>query len=625
MPALQLLEKNQRLRNQIMNTYLHTVSGDWYRRRVSGALVFVVAGFLILLGRLYYLQVIEGPELVKRSQSNWFRTQGIPPMRGLIFDRNGVLLVDNRPAFDVSIVSREAKNPQDVVQKLAELINIAPEPLLDRLVQARKLPSFRPILLETDVSRDDVAVIEAHNLELPGVLVTVEPKRHYIEGPRASHLIGYLGEISREELSGGAFPDNRAGDFIGKFGVEKAFEPYFHGRRGWQQVEVNAFGRVTRALKTDEAVPGNNIHISIDVELQRLAESLLADKVGTVVAMEPSTGQVLAMAGSPAFDPNAFVEGMTYQSWDELISNRFRPMENKAIQGQYPPGSTYKIVAAIAGLEEKVISPHTKFFCPGEYRYGDRTFRCWKRRGHGFMNLEQGLAQSCDVYFYQLGEKLGVDRLAKYAKACGLGSPTGIELDKEARGLVPTSSWKLSRAGVPWQGGETLSVVIGQGFNLATPMLMLSLISAVANGGVLYKPLVVRRIESPDGSFVKEQEPVPLGKLPVSEQRLRLIKRSLYNAVNKPGGTAWRSRIPGIGMAGKTGTAQVVAMPEDDEETSDEKKILRFRDHAWFIAYAPDKDPQIAVAVLIEHGGHGSSGAAPLAKKIIEKYLGIHD
>jgi penicillin-binding protein 2 len=405
--------------------------------------------------------------------------------------------------------------------------------------------------------------------------------------------------------------------------VEKAFEQYFHGRRGWQQVEVNAFGRVTRALKTEEALPGNNIYLSLDIELQRLAESLLANKVGTIVAMDPSTGHVLAMAGSPAFDPNAFVEGMTYQSWEELISNKFRPMENKAIQGQYPPGSTYKIVAAIAGLEEGVISGQTKFFCPGEYRYGDRTFRCWKRRGHGWMNLQQAIAQSCDVYFYQLGEKLGVDRLAKYAKACGLGAPTGIQLDKEAKGLVPTSNWKRTRVGVPWQGGETLSVVIGQGFNLATPMQMLSLISAVANGGERYKPLVVSRIESPDGQFVKEIEPVPLGKLPVSEYRLHLIKNGLYDAVNKAGGTAVGSRIPGVRMAGKTGTAQVVAMPEDDEKVSEKDIILHHRDHAWFICYAPAKEPQIAVAVLIEHGGHGSSGAAPLAKKIVEKYLGI--
>jgi penicillin-binding protein 2 len=622
-PACRLREINERLRDRQMNTYLHSVRGDWYRRRISGVLVLVVAAFLVLLGRLYYLQVIEGPELVRQSQSNWFRIQGIPPMRGLIFDRDGVLLVDNRPAFDISIVPREAKNPEEVVQKLAALIGVPPEPLLTKLLQARGLPSFRPIELKTDVSRDDVAVVEAHNLELPGVMVTVQPKRHYIEGSRASHLLGYLGEINREELSGGAFKDNRAGDFIGKFGVEKAFEHYFHGRRGWQQVEVNAFGRVTRVLQTKEAVPGHNIYLSIDIELQRLAESLLEDKVGAIVAMEPSTGYVLAMAGSPDFDPNAFVEGMTYQLWDELTSNPFRPMENKAVQGQYPPGSTYKIVAAMAGLEEHVIGEQTTFYCPGEYRYGDRTFRCWKRRGHGYMKIVPALAQSCDVYFYQVGERLGVDRLAKYAKGCGLGAPTGIELDKEARGLVPTSEWKLKRLGVPWQGGETLSVVIGQGFNLVTPIQMVSLTSAVANGGRRYKPLVASRIESPDGLFVKAQEPVILGKLPVSNYGLHLIKAGLYNAVNKPGGTAWRSRIPGVGMAGKTGTAQVIGMPEDDEKLSEKEVHFLHRDHAWFVAYAPDKAPRIAVTVLIEHGGHGSSGAAPLAKQIIEKYLEI--
>ena len=608
-----------------MSTYLHTVSGDWYRRRISGALVLVVAAFLILIGRLYYLQVIEGPELVRESQNNWFRVQGIPPMRGLIFDRSGVLLVDNRPAFNVSILSRESKNPEEVVQRLAELIDVDPDPLVTRLVQARGLPSFRPVLLESDVSRDDVAVIEAHNLELPGILVSVQPKRHYVEGTRAAHLLGYLGEINREELSRGAFKDYRAGDFIGKFGVEKSFEDYFHGRRGWQQVEVNAFGRVTRVLKTKDAVPGQNIYLSLDIELQRLAESLLDGKVGTVVAMNPSTGHVLAMAGSPTFDPNAFVEGMTYQRWDELISNPFRPMENKAIQGQYPPGSTYKIVPAMAGLGENVISPQTTLWCPGQYRYGDRIFRCWKRSGHGFLDLEQAIAQSCDVYFYQVGERLGVDRLAKYAKACGLGAPTGIKLDNEASGLVATSDWKLTRMGVPWQGGETLSVVIGQGFNLVTPIQMLCLISAVGNGGVRYRPLVVSRIESADGLFVKEQEPVPVGELPVSEHGLRVIQKGLYDAVNKPGGTAWGSRIPGVAMAGKTGTAQVVGMPEDDERASKNDADFLFQDHAWFIAFAPAKDPRIAVAVLVEHGGHGSSGAAPLAKKIVEKYLGIGD
>jgi penicillin-binding protein 2 len=609
----------------MMNTYLHTLHSDWYRRRISGVLVCVMAAFLILLVRLYYLQIIEGPELVKQSQNNWFRFQGIPPMRGLIFDRDGVLLVDNRPAFDVSIVPREVKNPHEVIGRLAQLIDVPPEELVSRLVEARGVAPFKPVLLKSDVDRDDVAIIEAHQLELPGILITVEPKRHYVEGERASHVLGYLGEISPEELKSEAFADNRVGDFIGKFGVEKAFEPYFHGKRGNQQVEVNAFGRITRVLETEEAQPGNNIYLTLDIGLQRVAESLLADKIGTVAAMDPSSGRILAMACSPEFNPNAFVEGMTYEAWNGLVSNEFRPMENKAVQGQYPPGSTFKIVAAMAGLEEGVITEDTKLFCPGQYRYGNRTFRCWKKGGHGFVNVREALTQSCDVFFYQVGDRLGVDRLAKYAKECGLGSPTGIELDREATGLVPTSGWKLRRTGIPWQGGETLSVVIGQGFNLVTPIQMLSLISAVANGGTRYKPLVISRIESPDGSLIKTEEPVTLGSLPVSPKRLQLIQKGLFDAVNKPGGTAWGSRIPGVGMAGKTGTAQVIAMPEDEKKASKENEAFRLRDHAWFIAYAPAQDPRIAVAVLVEHGGHGSGAAAPVAKEMVKAYLGIEN
>ena len=607
-----------------MDNYLHTVRSDWYRQRISGALVCVLAAFLILLARLYYLQIIEGPGLRQRSQDNWFRLQSVPPMRGLILDRSGVLLVDNRPRFDVSILSREAKDPKEVVRKLAELLNIPGETLLAKLVEARGTPSFKPILLSRDISRDAVATVEAHKLELPGIVITVEPIRDYVEGERASHLIGYLSEISPEELQSAAFPDNSVGDFIGKFGVEKAYELYFHGKRGIRHVEVNALGQLTRVLKTEEAQPGKNIYLTLDIRLQRIAESLLAGKVGTALAMDPSNGDILAMGVSPAFDPNAFVEGMTYESWNELVSNQFRPLENKAIQGQYPPGSIYKIVAAIAGLEEGVITEHGKLFCPGSYKYGNRTFRCWKRRGHGFMNATEALAQSCDVYFYQVGERLGVDRLAKYAEACGLGSPTGINLDREARGLVPSKGWKLDRLGVPWQGGETLSVVIGQGFNLVTPIQMLGLISAVANGGIRYKPLVIRRIEFPGGLPVKTQAPVSLGTLPASENTLRIVKKGLMDAVNKPTGTGWIARIAGVDVAGKTGTAQVVRMAEDDEDEPIESKLLRHRDHGWFIAFAPAEEPRVAVAVLIEHGGHGSTAAGPIAREMIKTYLEVN-
>jgi len=604
-----------------MDRYLLTVDTDWYRQRVSGALICVIAAFLILLVRLYYLQIVEGTEFIRQSQNNWFRVQGIPPERGLIFDGGGVLLVENRPCFNLSIIPRQAKDPKKVVCKIAELLHIAPEPLFVRLAEAKGVPSFKPILLRRDVSRDVVAIMEAHKLDLPGIMITVESTRHYIEGKHASHLVGYLSEISSEELKSGRFPDNRIGDFIGKFGVEKAYEPYFHGKRGKQHVEVNALGQLTRVLKTDEAIPGKNIYLTLDIGLQRTTESLLAGKVGTALAMDPSNGYILAMAGLPAFDPNAFVEGMTHQSWNDLASNKFRPLENKAIQGQYPPGSTYKIVTAMAGLEEGVITERTRLFCPGSYRYGNRTFRCWKRGGHGFMNVTKALAQSCDLFFYQVGEKLGVNQLAKYAKACGLGSPTGVDLDMEARGLVPTTAWKLKRMGVPWQGGETLSVAIGQGFNLVTPIQMLNLISTLANGGIQYKPLVVSQIVCSDGSLVKKEAPMPLGRLPVSERTLQIIKRGLIDAVNKAGGTGLVARIPGVDVAGKTGTAQVVGMEEDNNQKPVETKPLHLRDHAWFIAFAPAEEPKIAVAVLIEHGGHGSRAAAPIAREMIKEYL----
>lgn len=608
-----------------MKTYLQTLPDDWYRQRMAGPLILVAAAFLILLVRLYYLQIIEGQTLRERSQSNWFRIQSLPPTRGLIFDRNGQLLVENRPCFNISIALKETKDVEAVVVRLSEMLQVPSEGLLAKLKQRKRIRRSAPVLLMRDVGRDAVAVVEAHRLDLPGVIVGVEPMRHYLEEKRASHLLGYLSEISRRELQSGDFPDHRIGDFIGKFGIEKAYEAYLHGRRGRQYVEVNAFGRITRVLKTEEALPGNNICLTLDLPLQRAAEALLEEKVGTVLAMDPSSGDILAMAVRPAFDSNLFVEGLTKDAWQSLSSEPHRPLENKALQAQYPPGSIYKIVTAMAGLEEGVITADTRLFCPGEYEYGDRVFRCWKRSGHGHMTIRSALAQSCDVFFYQVGERLGVDRLARYAQACGLGAPTGVRLDREAQGLVPTTKWKLKRTGVPWQGGETLSVAIGQGFDLVTPIQMLSLVGAVANGGMRLRPLVVRRVETPDGKPIWEQAPVPLGRLPASKSTLRIIKKGLTDAVNKPSGTGWIAHIDGVEVAGKTGTAQVVGMPEDENKKPEKSESYLTRDHAWFVAFAPVEASRVAVVVMLEHGGQGSRAAGPIAKELIESYLGQLD
>jgi penicillin-binding protein 2 len=342
--------------------------------------------------------------------------------------------------------------------------------------------------------------------------------------------------------------------------------------------------------------------------------------VGAVVAMEPSSGQVLALASSPSFNQNDFVNGMSHEQWEALASNPFRPMENKAVQGEYPPASTYKIVTAMAGLEEGVIDEKTTFHCPGYYTYGDRIFRCWKKEGHGNMSVVQALAQSCDVFFYQVGQRVGVDRLAWYARASGFGVPTGINLDDEAAGLIPTAEWKKQRTGIAWQGGETLSVAIGQGYNLITPLQLAVFTSAIANGGLRLKPLILKTIETPEGNVVIQSQTQVLGRLAASKSTLDIIKKGLWSVVNDDKGTARKVRIEGIEISGKTGTAQVVGR-KDDEELRDAERAGHLKAHAWFLAYAPSVDPKIAVVVMVEHGESGSEAASPIAREIIKTYL----
>jgi penicillin-binding protein 2 len=429
-----------------------------------------------------------------------------------------------------------------------------------------------------------------------------------------------LSEISPDELKSGSYPDCRSGDLIGKFGAEKVYENSLRGKRGGRQVEVNANGLVVRILKTVDAEPGHNVFLTIDQQLQHRTEELLDGIVGAAVALEPGTGQILALASSPSFDQNFFVGGITHEQWDLLISNPFRPMSNRAIQGEYPPGSTYKIITALAGLQEGVIDVRTRLNCPGHYRFGNRVYRCWKKGGHGKVDIIKAVEESCDVFFYQVGLGLGVDRLAWYAKAFGLGTPTGINLDQEAHGLIPTAAWKKKRTGVPWQEGETLSIAIGQGFNLATPLQMAVLAAAVANGGNRYRPMILNRIKMVDGQILQKNEPKLIGKLPVSLSNLDLVKLGLWKVVNGENGTARGSRLADIDISGKTGTSQVISR-KDDEMLPEEDMPVHLRAHAWFVAYAPSEKPMIAVAVVVEHGEHGSGAAAPIAKEMIKTYL----
>jgi len=604
-----------------LTKYLKTADQDWFKQRLV-RIAFCVAGtFCLIFIRLFYLQVINGEELRRLSENNCIRLQSTDPSRGMIFDRNGIRLVDNRPAFDLNIVLKDAKPIEQTVKKLSEYINVPESELMSKIENDKTVSSYKPILLKKDIGRNALAAIEVRKFDLPGVVVDVKPRRHYIERQTAAHLIGYLSEINADELNSGEYPGYTVGDYIGKFGIEKIFESFLQGKRGGRQVEVNVMGQVVRNLKTVDAQPGQNLYLTIDLRVQKKAEALLTGVAGAVAAMDPQTGQILALASSPSFDQNIFVDGMSHEQWDALVSNPLRPLENKVIHGEYPPASTFKIITAIAALEEGVIDKNTTFYCPGYYKYGNRVYRCWRPAGHDSVNIVKALAQSCDVFFYQVGQKLGIDRLSMYAIASGLGSPTGIDLDHEASGLIPTKEWKKRRTGVAWQGGETLSVAIGQGFDLATPLQMLVLTSAVANGGKMYKPLILKSVYSPEGSVILESKKQLTGKLPVSKKTLEIIKEGLWNVVNNKKGTAWIAHVEGLDISGKTGTAQVVGRSKE-HGLSEEKLSQRLKSHAWFVAYAPSVDPKIAVSVIVEHGGHGSSAAAPIAKEVIKTYFG---
>jgi len=604
-----------------MADYLKGIDSEWFRHRLSLAVLVALVAFVVIMGRLFHLQIIEGETYRMLSETNSIRLQTVEPQRGLIFDRNGELLVDNRPSFDVTVIPRDARPVPVTLHRLARYAGISFGELFTRMEKNNGNPSFKPVLLHADADRNILAAIEARRFDLPGVFIDVKTRRQYLHRASAAHLLGYLGEVNAAELKKKKYPDLRAGDLIGKCGVEKAYDAVLRGKRGRRQVEVDASGQVMRVIRQVDAVPGKNVFLTIDHRLQQLAETLLMDAAGAAVALDPRNGHVLVLASSPSFNPNAFVSRISNEDWQALVSNPQRPMENKAIQAEYPPASTYKIITAIAGLEEGAIDENTTFFCPGHYRFGNRSYRCWKKGGHGHMNVETALAESCDVFFYQVGQRLGVDRLAKWAMRFGFGAPTGIDLEHEAEGLIPTAVWKKEKTGIPWQKGETLSIAIGQGFNLVTPLQQAVMIAAVANGGVRYKPMLIQSIRSADGKEAVHLEKKHVDHIPLHPRTIEIIQKSLWNVVNTRKGTAWQSRVEGLHISGKTGTAQVIGRKENKTEDKDKKRLAKYKDHAWFVAYAPARDPEIAVAVIVEHGEHGSSAAAPIAKALIQYYL----
>jgi penicillin-binding protein 2 len=597
------------------------ITSELVQVRLRRVLYVVLLAFAVLVLRLWLLQVVHGPEYRVKSENNRIHLRDIPPFRGMIFDRGGHLLVDNRPAFNLYLIPEEIRDPEALLDRLHELAGVDREAARARLAKAGRGQPFRPVLIKRDLTRETLAVVESHRFNLPGVMIQVKPQRHYIRGELAAHVIGYLGEISEAQLKSGRYPDTRPGDLIGKSGVEAQWQQYLHGARGGEQVEVDAAGRRLEVLSRKPPVSGYNLSLTLDNDLQALAEKGLEGKKGAIVAMDPRTGEILAMASAPAFDPNTFIGGIDRDTWKEMVSGGDYPLQNRVIAGQYPPGSIFKIVVGLAGLEEGLVDPEEETFCGGRYRLGSHVFRCWKRYGHGKMDFHGALRESCDVYFYKLGRRLGVDRIAHYARMLGLAERTGLKLGSERAGLIPTSRWKLKRFGVPWQAGETISTSIGQSFVLVTPIQAARMIGAVFNGGVLHQPKVVRWVGKGGGTEYRF-EPTVVSRLEVQPEHLERIRRALIAVVHEPRGTGGRSRVKGVTVAGKTGTAQVVALEVEKASAKGEEVPEKYRDHAWFVAVAPAEEPGLAIAVLVENSGHGGSVAAPIAGKMIQAFLG---
>lgn len=590
--------------------------------RAAAVLGIMLLSFFTFGLRLWYLQVIQGDYFRDKSENNRLREVFIPPPRGLLVDRNGVVLARNRPSFQIEFVPEDSPNPKSTLARLAQIVERPVELLQQQLhVQGKRRP-FEARLLMRDISRDIVARVVAHRYELPGVMVNVIPARQYVYGELAAHVLGYIGEIQARQLENPANADYRMGDIIGQFGIEARWEKYLQGQRGVQEVIVNATGTKIGEASFKPERPGDSIALTIDVDVQRAADAALAGRKGAVVALDPNTGEVLALTSGPTFDPNIFVGELTNAEWSELLNGK--KLNNRVTQGLYPPGSTFKVFTEIAGFAEGVITPHDRVTCNGVFLVGGHPFKCHKHTGHGSVDHRLALTESCDVYFYTVGTRLGVDRIHEYMTKFGLGEPTGINLGSESKGLIPSTAWKRevfanrSEEEQRWYPGETPSVAIGQGAVTVTPIQLARGIAAVVNGGKVLRPQLVRRIESVDGKFVDSDfAPEVVRTLEISPSILNMVREDMVSVVNDPSGTARRARLAdelGVTVGGKTGTAQVAGLQFHTKGGD-------FEHHAWFVGYAPVEDPQIVVAALVENGGSGGSVAGPVVKQVMEAFF----
>ena len=603
----------------------HIREGRIFNQRALIAFAFVFLLTMVLLSRMIYLQVVQYDTYTAQSNKNRISVEPIAPTRGLIFDRNGRLLADNQPTYSVSILKERAPDIDETITKIGQIITLKesdPKRFKKRLNQRRR--PFTPVALRYRLNEEEIAKIAVQQHSLPGVEIEANLVRSYPYGEVLAHNIGYVGRINERELKRVDQNNYSATEHIGKTGIEKYYENELHGTVGYQTIETDARGKITRILERTDPVPGQNLHLYLDLPTQQAAIDALEYRRGAVVAIDPNTGGILAMASMPAFDPNLFVTGIDFKSYKKLNTSRARPLFNRAIQGQYPPGSTIKPIVGLGGIDDGVTNWSRSIYDPGWYKLenDDHFYRDWKKYGHGTVNMEKAIMRSCDTYFYELAFNMGIDSIHQFMKPFGFGDKTGLDIVSERPGLLPSQFWKKAIKSQPWYPGETLITGIGQGYMLATPLQLAVSTAILANKGKIIRPKLVQSIDH-NGNLISTNatEPSAIIRLKNQDNWDRMIS-AMRKVVHHPRGTANKleENLTAYDIAGKTGTAQVLGIKQDEEY--DEEKISEWhRDHALFIGFAPVNNPQIAVAAIVENGGSGGSTAGPVVRAVMDAYL----
>lgn len=604
-----------------------------HQERADIILNIIVFCFAILLSRLWYLQIYQGKKFFNYSLENRLRKDIVRAPRGMIFSRDNVLLTHNIPRFDAIITPQYLEGDSETINYLAKILEITPEAILKTLKKFRGQAKYIPVVIKKNISRREVAVIETETSKLPGVSVEIFINREYTDKESGAHLLGYISEISQDQVPKLRERDKyeyKQGDFIGQSGIEQQYDLEIRGEDGHQFMEVDARGRARRHVSSNDLYsgvdnksgePGKNVRLTIDRDVQLAGFNALEGKDGAAIAIDTETGEVLAMISRPGFIPSNFSSGLSSSYWGQLAMDEKRPLRDRSIQDHFNPGSTFKPLTAIAALETGIVNEKTQVNCNGRYHMGGRDFHCWKKEGHGVVDVIRAVRESCDVFFYNIGMKIDIDVINKYASLFGMGQRLGIGLSRETSGLIPTKAWKKKQYGIEWQKGETLSCVIGQSFVEATPLQLASFYATIASEGKLWKPHVVKEIFSNSGQILKTFKSELIHEFKISQKTMDLVKRGMFEVVNSQGGTAGSIKGAGIQIAGKTGTAQVIGMSADKIFNKCENQEYKFRNNGLFAAYAPAMNPKIAVSVVVEHGCHGGSAAAPVAKAMISAYM----